>query len=368
MAMRPKSTARDLPPRMLRRTKRLASGKEWVGYYYNGRNEAGKRVEIPLGSDLNEAKRKWAELECKPAPTETGVMRVIFNKYETEVVPTKAPRTQHDNLQCIAQLRKVFDTAPIDAITPQHVAQYRDARSAKAKVRANREMAMLSHIWNMAREWGYTAKENPCRGVRKNKEQPRDFYADAAVWAAVYEQAVDELKDAMDVAYLTGQRPADVLKMMSTDIKEGALEVKQNKTKKRLRILLEKAGEERTQLGQLLDRIRARPRKVKSLYLVATPAGTPLNKHTLRLRFDTARAAAAAALVERAEQTDDKVAAAAAMALAERVRQFQFRDIRPKAASEIGDVHAASKLLGHTEEEITKKVYIRVGETVSPTR
>lgn len=51
-----------------------------------------------------------------------------------------------------------------------------------------------------------------------------------------------------------------------------------------------------------------------------------------------------------------------------RVRQFQFRDIRPKAASEIGDVMAASKLLGHTEQEITKKVYIRVGETVKPTR
>jgi hypothetical protein len=34
----------------------------------------------------------------------------------------------------------------------------------------------------------------------------------------------------------------------------------------------------------------------------------------------------------------------------------------------MGDVLAASKLLGHTEQEITKKVYIRVGETVKPTR
>lgn len=55
-------------------------------------------------------------------------------------------------------------------------------------------------------------------------------------------------------------------------------------------------------------------------------------------------------------------------ALAERVRKFQFRDIRPKAASDIGDLAAASRLLGHTEQEITKKVYVRVGETVKPTR
>lgn len=59
---------------MLKRTKRLKSGKLWVAYYYNGRDEEGNRKEIPLGTDLNEAKRKWAELECKPAPVETGLM------------------------------------------------------------------------------------------------------------------------------------------------------------------------------------------------------------------------------------------------------------------------------------------------------
>jgi integrase len=366
--MRPKSTGRDLPPRLLRRTKVLVSGRVWEGYYYNGRDDTGRRIEIPLGKDLNEAKRRWAELECKPAPVETGLMRVIFDRYVREVIPTKARRTQRDNLLCIGRLRKVFDAAPIEAVTPQHVAQYRDARSVVARVRANREMAMLSHVWNMAREWGYTAKENPCRGVRKNRESPRDFYADDQVWAAVYERAVDELKDAMDVAYLSGQRPADVLKMKSTDIRDGALEVRQNKTKKLLRILLDNPDGSRTQFGLVIDRIRARPRKVRSLYLVATPAGAPLNKHTLRIRFDAARAAAAKALVDDAASEADGAARKRMLELADRIKRFQFRDIRPKAASEIGDLHAASKLLGHTEEEITRKVYVRVGEIVKPTR
>lgn len=51
---------------------------------------------------------------------------------------------------CLSKLRPVFDTAPIDAILPQHIARYRDARSAP--VRANREIARLSHVFNMARE------------------------------------------------------------------------------------------------------------------------------------------------------------------------------------------------------------------------
>lgn len=74
-----------------------------------------------------------------------------------------------------------------------------------------------------------------------------------------------------------------------------------------------------------------------------------------RLRCDAARKSAAA----RAEEAGDE-------SLATRIRQFQFRDTRPKAASDMGDLEAASKLLGHSDKQITKTVYIRVGEIVQP--
>ncbi len=354
--MRPKSTNRDLPPRMVRVRKTLKSGKVWEAFYYNGRDAEGRRVKIPLGTDLNDAKREWARLERQEVPQDTGLMRFIFDRYARDIVPGKAPRTQKDNLDCMKFLRKVFDQAPIDSITPQVIAQYRDERGKAAPVRANREISLLSHVFNLAREWGYTAKENPVRGVRKNKETPRDFYADDLVWAAVYSVAASELQDAMDLAYLTGQRPADVLKMRRSDVKDGALEVKQNKTTKKLRILLDDPAGGRTQLGQLLDRIKARPRDIASLVLIATPAGVALNKWTLRHRFDDAREAAA--------QAADKAGNAE---LAGKIRAFQFRDIRPKAASET-DLEHASKLLGHTDKQITRTVYQRVGQTVLPTK
>lgn len=351
IAMRPKSTGRDLPPRMLRRTRKRANGS--VDYYfYNGKDESGNRVEIPLGSDLNEAKRKWANLECVKAPENTSLMSYIFERYIREVMPLKALSTQNLNHRELKFLRAVFDSAPVDAITPQHIAQYRDKRTAK--VRANREIALLSHVFNYAREWGYTAKENPCRGVRKNKETPRDYYADDEVYHAVYAQAREELQDAMELAYLSAQRPADVLKMRFSDIKEGALELRQNKTSKKLRIRLENDDGTKTSLGLLIDRIKARP--ISSLFVIATPKGKRVNGDMLDYRFVEAREEAASAA--EAEGNPD---------LATRIRQFQFRDLRPKAASETSLRHA-SDMLCHSNQEITRKVYRRRGALVNPTK
>lgn len=89
---RPKTSGKDLPQKMLRRVRTLASGARWEGYYYDGRDDAGKRKEIPLGTDLNEAKRKWAELECRPAPVETGIMRIVFDRYAAKSSQPKHQR------------------------------------------------------------------------------------------------------------------------------------------------------------------------------------------------------------------------------------------------------------------------------------
>lgn len=353
--MRPRSTAnRDLPPGVYRRKRTSKSkknpGKTWVSYYY--RDKTGK--EIALGTDLSLARLKWAELEAKEKPADLRTMRAIFDRYERDIIPKKAPRTQKDNLAELRQLRPYFEEAPIDGITPAQIAQYRDARSAK--VRANRELATFSHVFNMAREWGLTTKENPCQGVRKNKEAPRDFYANDAIWNAVYKKAVDEMKVAMDLAYLTGQRPADVLVMRKDDIEDGALGVKQKKTHKKLRILLEVDGKE-SGLGALIRRILTRNEAHNSPYLILTDTGKRVTAAMLRHRWDDAR-----------EEAVKEAVASGDNHLAERISQFQFRDIRPKAASEIKDVEDASLLLGHTKGDITERVYRRVGALAKPTK
>lgn len=355
--MRQKKTAnRDLPPRMIRRTRKRKGGKVWTGYYYNGRDADGNRVEIPLGPDLDEAKIEWARLDRKATPKPAHLMGRLFDDYESKVIPTLKPGTQSDYLKGLKQLRNAFESAPIEAITPQVIAQYRDARTAK--VRANREIALLSTMFTFAREWGLTDKANPCFGLRRNKETPRDYYAGDVVWNAVYGQAPQELRDAMDLAYLTGQRPADVLKASATDLNNGFLMVGQGKTEKRLRIRLYDGDRETdlcTFINGLLDRrIQA---GTKTSILITNQAGLRMSYSMLRNRWDEAR-----------DQAATRAANEGDVELAITIRKFQFRDIRPKAASEIEDIGHASRLLGHSTQDMTKKVYRRVGEIVRPTK
>ena len=330
-----------LPPRMRAR----ARGHK-VHYYFD---TGGKpRKEIPLGSDYTLAVKKWTELQIdQPQPETNLTFRCVSERYIKEVLPGKAPRTQKDNLAELGFLYQFFDNPPalLDNIRPIHVRQYMDWRGT-AKIRANREKALFSHIWNMARDWGYTDLPNPCAGIKGYSEKGRkDIYIEDNAFAAVHKTASQPLRDAMDLAYLTGQRPTDVLNMTESDLRDGLLHLTQGKTKTKLRISIE--GE----LKILIDRILARKsgHKVRSLYMIVDDNGQRFTYSMLRLHFDNAREAAGV----------DK-------------GKFQFRDLRAKAATdktESSDIRQAQKQLGHSTVTMTEHyVRGRRGEKVSPTK
>lgn len=223
-----------------------------------------------------------------------------------------------------------------------------------------------SPIFNCAREWGYTDRPNPCAGVKGFTETPRDVYVEDATYRAVWDAADWPLRDAMDVAYLTGQRPADVLSMRLSDVRDDMIHVKQSKTGKRLRIALE--GE----LAGVVKRIQSRSYKVTSLALVRREDGQALSYYALDGRFETARASAAKKLDEAAAETSEQSHGQRLRDAATAVRAFQFRDLRAKAGTDQADatdLHTAQRQLGHNSVKTTE-IYVRarVGEKVKPTR
>ena len=316
----------DDPPRFHKK------GNVW--YHVSG---TLPRLWTKLSNDRAEALRLWAQREGVKEDESSRLFSVVAKRYTREVFPTKAAATRRDNEKELANLLKVFAHMPIDAIAPMHVRQYMDIRGQQAKVRANREKALFSHIYNKAREWGFTAAQNPCQGVKGFKETGRSRYITDVEFDLVKAQAHFTVIDAMDLALLTGQRPADVLKFKRTDIRDGALWIIQNKTGARLGI--EITGE----LASTIARINERPRKAISVYLIQDENGQPLTQGALRSRFDKARTLA-------------KV-------------DFQFRDIRAKAATDTGDLAHSQTLLGHKNRDMTEHyVKSRIGDRVRPLR
>ena len=310
----------------------VKKGKVW--YHVSG---TLPRLWIKLSSDRAEALRLWAQREGVKEDDSTKLFSVVAKRYVREVYPSKSAQTRRDNDKEIANLLKVFAHMPIDAIEPMDIRQYMNVRGQVAKVRANREKALFSHLFNKAREWGYTATQNPCQGVKGFKESGRSRHITDAEFDQVKAQAHFTVVDAMDLALLTGQRPADVLKLKRTDIRDGALWIVQNKTGARLGI--EITGE----LAATITRINARPRKAISTYIIPDENGQSLTQCALRSRFDKARMLA-------------KV-------------DFQFRDIRAKAATDTGDLAHSQILLGHKNREMTEHyVKSRIGERVRPLR
>lgn len=133
--------------------------------------------------------------------------RYVAEKYMVDIVPSKGKATQFDNKPEMKKLIAFFDDppAPLDTIEPLHVLQHLTWRKA-APVRANREKALLSEIWNYARDKGYTSLANPCAGIKGNRDSGRDTYVEDELFKRVHDKADAGLQDAMDLAYLTGQR------------------------------------------------------------------------------------------------------------------------------------------------------------------
>jgi integrase len=337
----------NLPVRMRMRVRAY-------GTYYFYDTGGKPRKEIPLGSDYTKAVARWCELEIAySARSKSVTFKDVTDLYVRDVLPRKAARTAKDNLTELNKLLEFFNDPPIpfESLEPVHVSKYMKWRGQTAPVRANREKALLSHIWNYARTEGITSKTNPCQGIKGFTEKGRHVYTEDEVFDAVYEAADRAVKDAMDLAYVCAQRPADTLKMYETDIKDGGLYVQQGKTKHKLRFTIE------ADLETILNRITEfkKTLKVRTLALVCTDSGSPLSYNALRSRIDKARIAAAKKRPQ----------------LADAIAEFQFRDLRAKGGTDKtnddGDIRAAQKVLGHSNQKTTE-IYVRnrVGDTVSP--
>jgi integrase len=260
-----------------------------------------------------------------------GTLAEVFDRYQAEVIPTKAEATQRSNRQELKKLRAVFGMVHPAEVTAQHVYRYLDERGKASKTQANREKALLSHVFSYCIRWGLVAA-NPCAGVHGHSLKPRSRYVtDLELWRAM-RRMPKRARYACWLAYLTGLRRGDLLALTRFQLGKEGIEVTEGKTGKRVVIAWSRP------LRRVVDRLQAASADAR-LFPITTSS------------FDTAW-----------QRAMLKVQAAG-------IERFQIKDLRAKHASDFetagGD---ATTQLGHSARAITLRHYLRRPRKVTPIR
>lgn len=187
-----------------------------------------ERKWIRLGTTKAEMYSKLASLEGE---ARHGTMDALISRYLREVTPSKAVASRKkDELHAKALRGWCGDEQPQN-ITPADVARF--LRQAKRKVLANRQRALLSHVFTMAMEWG-DVTFNPCKGIARNPEPSRDRYPEDWEMMTVMKVASRRMWWLMSLAYMTGQRQGDLLALRESNLRADGIFVQQSKTGKKL--------------------------------------------------------------------------------------------------------------------------------------
>lgn len=325
-------------PRLRSHTRKRASGKVVTYYFYDQRSEG--KADIPLGTDFDEALKKWDEIH-NLRPRIVGTLEEAFVAWEQEALPGyTSAETRRGYTKSLRMMRPAFQEATWDQITLPSIKAYLKARTAKTQ--GNREMALLSVIWNWARGEGYTALPWPAAGMErskwKNPEKPRRMKVLDPVWEAIRAEGDQALQDCMDLGSATGMRLKDCIAVLMP--RGDLLHLEAGKTGKEAEWDMSLSAT----LPDLLTRRRALG--ADHLMLLSMPDGRPVTLSRLRARWDRARAQAA---VKASLANDDELVRA--------IRAQWLRDARKRAAQKSGSLEEASELLQHGDKRLTERHY-----------
>lgn len=281
------------------------------GRYYFVRNNKWQ----PLSRDLHDALVEYARLITAP---DRGELPDLVARALADMKKTVAASTFKNYSTCSRRVLDAFAEFSPQQIRPHHVACFLDDNKATPSM-ANLLRSFLKGMFARAVRWGIV-EANPVRDIEQFKTNKRDRYITADEFHRICERATPTLRCLMDLAYITGQRMGDVMKIRYCDITDAGVFVKQQKTGQRVLIAMT------ADLDAAIKQAKVIHRSVKGLTLLHKRDGSPLAYGTIYHQW-----------VKACQEA--------------KVEDANFHDIRAAAATDAKAQGLDSKtLLGHTTE------------------
>jgi integrase len=144
----------------------------------------------------------------------------LTEKYLERHAPRK--RSARDDRGMLNSHLAVFRTRKLTDLNRNDVARVHAQVGATAPYRANRLVALLRKMFNLARDWGLHTGENPATRIEMFREEARDRFVQPEelprLFQAIAEEADPAVRAVLLTALLTGARRTEVLSMRWDDV------------------------------------------------------------------------------------------------------------------------------------------------------
>lgn len=296
---------------------------------------------INLGHDLREAKRQLLEMEGEapePGTVADHLDDLVAARWRLVRAGKLAASTVETNEGELFHLKKAFGKMKPPAVKPSHVWLYlHKYRGAESPVRANREIALLSTLFNALMGAGIVDR-NPCVGVERNGESPRDRLVSDGEFKAFLKfcwrrsDAGKRTALAAYIAYLTGKALSQTLRLTRRQLLRDGIEFGKRKRGAGTLVLWT------VRLRKMVRWSIAMSSDIEPMFVVHTQSGTPYTADGFKSIWQRLMNEWVALGHER----------------------FTFHDLRAKAVTDLEDQgRKASNLTGHRQESTVARVYDR---------
>ena len=208
---------RKLPPYCLE-DKYGVRFKPYLGRV-NGKIKWGKTITIaPPNTPMSEVWKAYEEAVGDERQT-LGWLLALYR--DSDRFRELSPKSQDEYAKAIEKLTGApvgndrFGSVELRLIDKRSIRSYLD--TYPSPIAANRQIAVLKSAWNWVLE-RYNVPENPCIGVKLNREAPRQRYVTDDEYETVLRMAPPPIQQYMELAYLLRARWSEVRNLTTSDV------------------------------------------------------------------------------------------------------------------------------------------------------
>ena len=237
-------------------------------YIYKFRTPDGRRRNRKIGDETAltaEAARKavkvWVSSRAQGKPilnakakVQSITVRTLCDLYIEDYAKLhKKPKSVEEDTRYIERdIKPALGHKALSEVGSKDIVKLKSS-FANTPVKANRVLALLSKIFNLAEQWEYREPNtNPTRHIRKFKEEPRERFlkpdelerlAEVMLDAEVNQWTSQPVIDAIRILQMTGARLREVLNMRwdYVDLQAGQIHLPDSKTGRKTIFLSNKA-------------------------------------------------------------------------------------------------------------------------------